>query len=252
MTYEPSNTLIDKVARTLRTYQHRRMLDFKLDVPIISVSFDDFPKTAISEGARALEARNLRGTYYTCASFAGTTNHHGPQYDQSDIPALEASGHEIGGHTFSHVDCVNLDSHEVVSEVDKNQAALLAMGLKSSPTGFAYPYGSVNKDLKPVLGQKFKASRGIRSGAHYDKADLNELKSIGLYAQTFNTVMAQIASLKARPGWLTLFTHDIQDSPTAWGCTPKQFETVLDAALQIGCVILPVRDAVDYLETQHA
>lgn len=251
MTYEPSNRLSDRIERKIRPLRNRRMIRFKLDRPVISITFDDFPKSAVSVGAKMLDKYGWTGTFYTCAAYAGTTNHHGPQYDAADLPALESSGHEIAGHTFDHVDCTQLNETELMDQLKRNRGALAQMGVKQSITGFAYPYGATKAGLKAHLGQCYHAVRGIESGVQYNCADLNELKSEGLYSDSVKSILSTLSGLSRRPGWYTLFTHDICDNPTQWGCTPHEFEAALKTIKSLGAVVLPIRDAVTYLENPH-
>ena len=57
-----------------------------------------------------------------------------------------------------------------------------------------------------------------------------------------------IKDLKSKPGWLTLFAHDIRDTPSEWGCTPEEFKTVLAAVKQSGAIVLPVHQAISLIE----
>ncbi len=251
MTYVPTPSVFDKVARKLRRFQNVRRLNFDIETPIISITFDDFPKSAVDIGAREMNARGLRGTFYTCAGLAGQTNHHGRLFDPEDLPRLEAAGHEIAGHTFDHMDCLTLSDAALERELSKNSATLKQMGVKQSVDNFAFPFGQNSAALKARLGAEFKSLRGITDGVHAGNADLNELKSCGFYSGTAGRVIKRIENLKARPAWITIFTHDIQDSPTQWGCTEVEFISLLDAAELSGARIMTIRDALKTLEADH-
>lgn len=252
MIYEPRNGVRDKIARRLRPLQNRRMIEFKLDRPIVSITFDDFPKSAIDIGAAELETRGWTGTYYTSAGLKGISNHHGPHFKASDLPLLESKGHEIAGHTHDHIGCTSITTSEVMQQVTTNVAALRSMGVTGPIDGFAYPFGEANAGLKQTLSEHYHAVRGISDGVHYNRADLNELKSCGLYSSTYESVMRRIHSLGKKPGWITLFTHDIQHTPSQWGCTPAEYKSVLDAIADQNAIVLPVREAVQFLEAHHA
>ena len=47
-----------------------RALDTHLSEPIVSFCFDDFPRSAITEGGRMLRERGWAGTFYAAGSFA--------------------------------------------------------------------------------------------------------------------------------------------------------------------------------------
>lgn len=252
MTYDPRPSVFGRVARRLRKYQNVRKLNFDIQTPIISITFDDFPKTAVTVGARELEARGMTGTFYTSANLANTTNHHGLQFAPEDLPKLQAAGHEIAGHTFTHADCVALTEAELETEISKNNAALKSMGVENSIDNFAYPFGQISAELKAKLAGDFDSLRGITDGVHTGSVDLNEVKSYGFYSSTADKVIARINTLNKNPGWMTVFTHDIRDEPTKWGCTPIEFKRLLDATELSGARVMTVRDALKALkETDH-
>jgi len=222
-----------------------------MDRPLVSFSFDDFPKTAISVGATLLEQENWRGTYYTSAALANSTNHHGKHFDAKDLCDLETRGHEIAGHTLSHIDVTKVALPKLLGECEQNRLALAEMGVQGPICNFAYPFGNVSASLKAELSSNFRSMRGIQDGAHYGRADLNELKSQALDTPAHMAKAHKIIEgLPNRPGWLILFTHDIVENPSDWGCTPAQFARIVAAVKQSGAEVLPVDQALDKLEAQ--
>lgn len=246
MIYQPKNNIIQKARRRLRRFQNRRMIDIKTDAPIISVTFDDFPKTAANIGAPMLEAKGWRGTYYTSAKLEGTTNHHGPQFDRRDVIALDKAGHEIAGHSHDHSDLSQMSLEAVINQVKENKAELTAYNLGQSIDNFAYPFGAASASLKALLQNEYRSMRGIRAHTHQGSADLNELSSYGYYSSTAGSIIDRIGGLKNKPVWMTLFTHDIQDAPTPWGCTEGEFQALLDAIESSGARVMTIRQALTY------
>ncbi len=244
-----NNRFAKKVSRQFRPMFNRRLIPIRLEKALVSFTFDDFPLSAISNGARMLENEGWRATYYTSAGLAQSENHHGKHFSAQDLCDLEARGHEIAGHTHSHSDLTRLSVSESISEVQTNYEALKSMGVKSEINNFAYPYGEVNGRLKKALSEKFKSMRGIQDGAHYVSADLNELKSQAIDSKpNFDKALKIINGFSKRPGWLILFTHDIIENPSKWGCTPDKFEQIVNAVKMCGANVLPVTDALAYLE----
>jgi hypothetical protein len=39
-------------------------------------------------------------------------------------------------------------------------------------------------------------------------------------------------------GWLVLYTHDVDDSPSAYGCTPGLLQAAVEAAVESGAELL--------------
>lgn len=250
--YEPSRSVSAKIARRLLPYRARRDIRFSLTRPIVSFTFDDFPRSAIENGSNVLEAEGWAGTFYVASGLMGTSNHHGAHFKAEDIIPLTVRGHEIAGHTFTHSDCDQLGTRDTLAEIDRNKAALEAMGHIGNIEHFAYPFGAANADLKQALQDQFKTVRGIAPGVQVGKADLNGLLSTPLFSGAkLGQALEMIEGLKARPGWLTLFTHDIRDTPSAWGCTPEEFLKIVQAVKKSGALVLPIGKALQHLEAHH-
>ena len=61
--------------------------------PIVSFTFDDFPRTAFSTGGAILEQFGARGTYYAALGLMNTSNELGEQFRSMDLDALLEKGH---------------------------------------------------------------------------------------------------------------------------------------------------------------
>jgi peptidoglycan/xylan/chitin deacetylase (PgdA/CDA1 family) len=47
---------------------------------------------------------------------------------------------------------------------------------------------------------------------------------------------------RGRRAWLILYTHDVADDPTPWGCTPSALERLADSALAAGFEVVTVAE----------
>ena len=56
---------VDKLRLLVIENLFRNEIQLNLEKPITSFTFDDFPKTAFTNGAEVLEKYNVKGTYYT-------------------------------------------------------------------------------------------------------------------------------------------------------------------------------------------
>lgn len=246
--YQPNTSLKAKMKRRLVPLQGRRLLKPKLVRPIVSFSFDDCPKSVIENAITPLAQENWRSTVYISMGLCDTTNHLGLHMSADDVKALHADGQEIADHTFNHIDATQHSLDEFMANINKNQEALNALGLPESKT-FAYPYGQVTTAAKKALSTKFKGLRGIRSRDSQEIIDLNQIKSNRLYAGSeFEKLMAQIEGLSAKPGWLPIFTHDVRENPSQYGCTPEQMRRVIEAVKASGAQVLPIAEAIEILE----
>src|SRR5206468_1978257 len=71
-------TALDLLSRKINGIEVRltrnikaRALDTRLGEPVVSFCFDDFPRSAVTEGGRMLRAHGWTGTYYAAGSFCG-------------------------------------------------------------------------------------------------------------------------------------------------------------------------------------
>ncbi len=248
--YQPPDNIMAKLARKTVTFRARRILKYNLARPLISFSFDDFPTSAFY-GIGLLEQEGWKATFYTSMGLCGIENHHGKNFHAEDLLRLQKAGHEIACHTYSHMDCANAAIEEIMNDIDENEKALAAIGI-AKPEHFAYPYGSLNAKLKTVLAQRFKTMRGIKAGMQTGAADLNELRSYGIYSdKTLDKLLSDIKSLAYKHGWITVFAHDIRNNHSKWGCKPDDFARVVGAVKDIDAIVLPIGDALEYLEQNN-
>ena len=94
--------------------------------PVASITFDDFPKNAWTEGGPVLARHGVRGTYYTAGGFCGRTVDGTVFYDEGDLTALAAAGHEIGCHGFGHQPTPTLTAEELTADAERNREFLPA------------------------------------------------------------------------------------------------------------------------------
>lgn len=248
--YIPSGGLMSRVNRQWARFAGRAPLSISLDHAIVSFSFDDFPKSAATIAAPALEQRDWRATYYAAAGFAGGETHHGAMFDTADLHRLTQAGHEIGCHTYGHIDCATAALADIMRDVERNARALSAMGYEGALDSFAFPYGEARPEVKRALGSRFSTLRGVRAQINRGNADRHLLNAIPLDGGEAGIQRAVEAAeaLVHHPGWLVYYGHDVQDSPTEWGCTPEQFDHVCDAVERSGARVLPVADALRCVE----
>lgn len=252
LAYEPSRSLPAKISRRVTPFLARRVRRFDLERPLVSFTFDDCPVSAIDNGVKPLEGFGWKSTLYVSCGLLGKTNHHGEQICETDILNLHEAGHEIGGHTFTHIDAQSVSEEAFLADIDRNQAKLIELGLPASRT-FAYPYGQTLPGLKRKLEERFTGLRGIQPGVHRSEVDLNQIKSVPLFSgHSIETAKRIIAGLAQSPAWVTFFTHDVRTDHSAWGCSPAELTAIITAVKAIDADVKPVCEAIEFLEDQHA
>lgn len=240
--YEPDRSLKGKLRRRLIRLAHRRPAKVALERPMVSFSFDDAPATACEAGAKALEKRGLRGTYYFAAGLTGREGPSGRVGVGKDVRRLHEAGHEIACHTHSHLDCGQASLEVAIADVDRNAEHLAAWGV-SELQNFAYPFGDVAGPAKTALAGRFKTLRALHHGLIADGADLNQAPAVGIEGEDGESVAnAWLDKAKARKAWLILYTHDVADEPSQWGCTTSALERLIDRAVAEGFDVVTVAE----------
>ena len=210
--------------------------------PMISFCFDDAPASAAEAGAAILERRGLKGSYFIAAAMAGTDAATGRMADAAAVRRLADAGHEIGCHTYSHLDCGQATADDAVEDVARNAQTLEHWGL-SRPATFAYPYGDVAAATKRALAARFGLMRALHNGLVTAGTDLNQAPAVGVEGPGGEALARRWLDRAAgRKAWLILCTHDVADDPSPWGCTPATLDGLADAAIAAGFEVVTVAE----------
>src|SRR5579863_8914009 len=242
-----ASILHSKLAQELARWTARRTVPFRLDSSVLSITFDDFPRSALDCGGRILEARGLAGTYYTSFGLANTQTPSGMVGGLADLAACVERGHEIACHTYDHLDCIDATSSDLVESLLHNQAVAHSLGLPPL-RHFAYPFGRHGIGAKKTVMHHYSSARSILRGVNRKNVDLSLLKSVPLYDRPGRPKLTQyLDNLASLPGWLILYTHDVSQRPSFYGCTPHELDGAIARALELGISVLPVGAVVDKL-----
>src|SRR5438874_5730252 len=90
--------------------------------PLISFTFDDFPRSSLLAGGAILNRFGVAGTYYACLGLLGTEAPTGRLCVLDDLMRILAEGHELGCHTFSHCHSWETDTRMFEDAIIKNRA----------------------------------------------------------------------------------------------------------------------------------
>lgn len=225
------------VKRSARLAGHR---------PVASITFDDFPKNAWTEGGSVLNRHGVRGTYYTAGGFCGRTVDGIRFYDIDDLAALAAAGHEIGCHGFGHQPTPALSDDELVADATRNCEFLKPFLCGGQPVSYAYPFGRVSPRTKRFYASRFASARGVHPGINIGRVDLAQLNVVSLEARSWDqdAIEAAVQRVLHSNGWLILYTHDVSELPSRYGSTPGMLDWALKRVVAARIPLLPMRDAM--------
>jgi peptidoglycan/xylan/chitin deacetylase (PgdA/CDA1 family) len=212
---------------------------------IVSFTFDDFWKSAADVGNKILTDHGFFGTYYCATALMGKKESGVAQFDRDDLARVLDAGHELGCHTWSHLDCQDADLERIEQDLERNCKFLEEIS-GQPPFSFAYPFGKTGVGAKMIAGKRFITARGISGGINAGLCDFAQLKANRIYAGSTNMAAVKnlIAQAEEKQGWLIFYTHDLNVNPSPYGSTPELFESVVRLVASSSCEVLAVKHAV--------
>jgi len=228
--------------RAIRQFA-RRNFQLNSEIPYVSFTFDDFPRSALTEGGRILTAHGARGTYFVSFQLLGSQSVSGLIASETDLRAGVEAGHELGCHTFGHLDGSLVTASEFERSIEANGSALSASAVDASFQVFAYPLSGPSVATKRVAGQHFRACRGGGQSFNRDAVDLSLLNAYFLderSGQNLAEVDRLIEANAAAKGWLIFATHDVAENPSPYGCDPAYFDEIVRLSVASGAKVLPM------------
>ncbi len=218
----------------------------RLERPLASITFDDFPRSAWTVAGPILERFGAKATYYASGRFCGASEDGIDYFDAEDLRAAYRAGHEIGAHSFAHEMAPLISSSELAADEERNAIALCEILGGARPASYAYPYGEVSPRTKALMGKLFATARGIRPGVNAGRIDLAQLLAVPIEHRRWkpDEIRLAVEDARARNGWLILFTHDVSDDPSPFGCTPAMLTEVMAMLAAEQVPVVPVKHAM--------
>jgi len=237
---------VGAIRRGILASLHRRTVSLGRRGPIITFTFDDFPRTALTNGAAILESFGARGTYYVAGSLMNQTNQLGEQFRREDILTLLDRGHEVASHTFHHSSARRVSFKKFQQDAEDGERGIQELADVLSSGNFAYPYGEATLQSKGKLGPRFVSSRGTCGGLNGPEVDLNLLRANNLYGglERAESAKRRVEENKRLGQWLIFYTHDVTDAPSPYGCTLELLETVCGYAKAENMRFMTVADVM--------
>ena len=238
------NRFFLKLGRIIAMHVKKKKSFFPPIHKVVSFTFDDFPKSAKENGANILESYDVCGTFYVSLGFALTNQQSGELISQHDVLSLSKKRHEIGCHTFSHLDCSFKSPSIIREDCYRNQQIALEIA-NLNFTSFAYPYGNFDPLSKNVISKIYDTARSSESGINVNIFDLSLLKSVSLYEiNGFERPLKWLSRLDKMGGWLIFYTHDVRKEPSEYGCSIDLFKKTLKTSINKGFKVLPISEAL--------
>jgi peptidoglycan/xylan/chitin deacetylase (PgdA/CDA1 family) len=227
----------------------KKEVNINFERPIISITFDDAPKSSAIEGNRLLRRFGFYGTYYIAYGFSSSDEYF---MDDDDIRMVVAEGHEVGCHTYDHIPLRFSTFKKTKQEIEKNISALKSILPEYNVCNFSYPLGQVGLGSKRYLNSVYDSMRTVDAGVNASTTDLTYLKSVNIYSNNFDRIkfLHYLDDVVKKNGWLILYTHDISSEYGPWG-TSSDFEWVLKQISNYPIDVMPVCDVIKKINLQN-
>ena len=193
--------------------------------PLISFTFDDFPRSALEIGGDILLRHGVAGTYYVSLGLLDQDSPTGRICSVEHVAEALAQGHELGCHTFNHSDAWETDSRSFAESILANRTALKHVVPQAGFLTMSYPISTPRPSIKRRSGRLFMGCRGGGQTCNVGTVDLNYLQAFFLeQARDSPDIIGEMINRNfTQAGWLIFATHDISTQPTRFGCTPDFF-----------------------------
>jgi peptidoglycan/xylan/chitin deacetylase (PgdA/CDA1 family) len=235
-----------RVQRTLAHRSFRRPMRISPPQPIVSFTFDDFPRSALLEAGAVLHSFGWQGTYYASFRLIGKTAPTGEIFTADDLPEFIRQGHELACHTFDHCHSWDTTPSEFEASIVRNQQAVAKLLPGLELRTFSYPISGPRPLTKRNIAKYYSCARGGGQTYNAGEVDLSLLQAffIEQSRDDLDAIKRVIDETVAAKGWLILATHDVTASPTRFGCTPDFFRKIAEYVAHSGAVVQPVWDAL--------
>ena len=224
----------------------RREVIMRNSEPLVSFTFDDFPRSALITGGPILESFGGNGTFFCCLGLMGTGGSAIEMFCRDDLINLLERNHELGCHTYDHCHAWDTSSQEFEASILRNREALQHCLPGASFRSFSYPSSCPRPVIKRRTGKYFNCCRGGGHTFNVGSIDVNFVKSCFLEqaAGDFDLISGWIDANNRARGWLILTTHDISEKPSKFGCTPTLFERAVRQVARSGATIVTVSEGL--------
>jgi peptidoglycan/xylan/chitin deacetylase (PgdA/CDA1 family) len=236
---------ITLLRRGIAHLTHKKIVNID-NKKLVSFTFDDAPESAIINAGSSLYNNGYLGTFYISTLYMGEKNEK-KLFSKESLQNIIDDGHEIGGHTHSHLSALK-DTHETfIKDEKKNREELKKLGVNIE--NFAYPYGHQTFTVKKISGEKYRSCRGVLKGINRGRVDFNNLKAIRLYEDKYplSHIYNVLEEFNKTGGWLIFYTHDVDENYSNVGCSPTYFEKVVQKTKELNLNVQTINNAINII-----
>lgn len=204
------------------------------DRGIVTITWDDGFASQFKGAYPIHQKYSLPGTFYITSGFLDTDF-----YMTSDqVRILQQSGHEIGGHSMTHVDLTSLSAAELEKEVVNSQTDLKTK-YNAPVNHLASPFGKHNDAVVAKVKQHYDSHRTVEKDFNYkDTFDVYDIKIQEVATNTKpEEIQAWVDQAKKDRLWLVLMYHQVDNPKDALSVSvsdlDKHFEIISKSEMPV-------------------
>ena len=133
--------------------------------------------------------------------------------NKDQVLSLQASGHEIGGHTRTHPMLTTLTTAQKTDEISGSRQALLTNGV-NSVTSMAYPYGDFDSSVQTIATNAgYTSARSVLRG--YNDKTTNKMALVIQQVSRDDTIAelrSWVDQAAASNTWVIFMFHQISNN----------------------------------------
>lgn len=194
---------------------------------VVALTFDDGPdKDFTPQILDILKKYNIKATFFIVGENV--------KANTEIIKRENEEGHEIGNHTFTHINVDKRSYQEVQEEINKTQEAIKEV-IGKEPQLFRPPYRAINKNVCDIIKNK---NMNIVLWSNLDPRDWS---NPGVY-NIINTI-----TTKVKNGNIILL-HDYNNLRTPKSQTIQALDTVISELQKKGYKFVTVSELIEHLD----
>ena len=225
---------------------------------LVVLTFDDGNKSDVTAVAPLLKHYGFGATFYVTTDWFADAR----RLNWDDLHRLHDDGFEIGNHSCSHPNFLNLTEEQIRNEISTFDKQCAEHGIEKA-TSFAYPGGHHGREVLSVL-EEFgytNARRGTDPeyplldvggpGMVYNPREDDPFLIPSTYIwgtiSTFDEVARAVD--KAVDGNITVLTfHGVPDVHPHCTCPADKFRKIVEYLHNAGCTVVSMRDLASYVD----
>jgi len=223
-----------------------RRVDVSLAAPACSITFDDVPRSAVTNGVPLLRQHGVKATFYVASGLRPEDGF----LSASDIRGLVSDGFDVGCHTFSHYSLYAGSVSGLAADAERNRVAFeQELGVPRA-VAFSYPFGEVSVSAKRSLRAHYATLRSVYRGINGLGTDLLLLRANPVFSHAirWEEVTRLLNTAVQQSGWVIFYTHGVESDPDKWSCTPEDLDRLIVECRRAGMAIRTVRSVSEDLQ----